>query len=128
MNIAVAVFLFVHGFAHIVGFLVYWKIMKDKDVEYKTTIFPGDFNVGEVGIRFIGLVYLLVAIAFGYLGYDLLTDAIVFQEYIWPITIVSVVLTVTGWPDTRIGLLANAVLVIFLLLNSQFGWLTYALS
>ncbi len=38
MNIALAVFLFIHGFAHIVGFLVYWKLMKDKEVTYKTTI------------------------------------------------------------------------------------------
>jgi hypothetical protein len=69
-----------------------------------------------------------VAIAFGYLGYDLLTDAIVFEEYIWPITLVSTVLTITGWPDTRIGLFANAALIIFLLLNSQFNWLSYALA
>jgi hypothetical protein len=128
MNTAVAIFLFIHGFAHVVGFLVYWRILKDKDVEYKTTIFPGDINVGDVGIRFIGLIYLLIAIALGYLGYDLLTDAIVFQEYIWPITVMSTVLTVFGWPDTKFGLLANGILIAFLWLNSQFGWLTYALA
>jgi hypothetical protein len=128
MNIAVAIFMFIHGFAHIVGFLVYFKILKDKDIEYKTTIFPGNINIGEVGIRFLGLVYLLIAFALGYLGYDLLTDAIVFPEYIWPITIVSTLVTLTGWPDTKFGVIANAVLIIFLILNSQFNWLTYALA
>jgi hypothetical protein len=123
MKIALAVFLFIHGLAHIVGFLVYWKIMKDKDVEYKTTIFPGNMNVGDGGIRFVGFVYLLVAIAFGFLGYNLLSNGVYFWEYIWTVTIVSTVLTITGWPDTKIGVLANVILIFFLALNEYMAWL-----
>jgi hypothetical protein len=123
MKIALAIYLFIHGFAHIVGFLVYWKLMKDKEVEYKTTIFPGNIDIGTVGIRFLGLIYLLTAIAFGYLGYDLLTDFAAFQEYIMTVTIVSLVITITGWPDTKFGILANVLLLGFVLLNEQFGWM-----
>ena len=123
MKIAVALFLFIHGFAHIVGFVVYWRIMKVKDVEYKTTIFPGSMNVGDGGIKFIGFVYLISALAFGFMGYDLLTNGVYFWEYIWTVTMVSTVLCITGWPDTKLGILTNVILIVFLAANEYFTWL-----
>lgn len=123
MNIVLAIFLFIHGFAHIVGFLVYWKIMKNKDVEYKTTIFPGEFNIGGAGIRVVGLFYLVTALAFGYLGFELLAGINIFWEYIWRVTIVSLVLCIIGWPDTKFGVVANVILILFLLVNDHFHWI-----
>ena len=123
MKTALAIFLFIHGFAHIVGFLVYWRILKNKDVKYKTTIFPGDVNIGGVGIRLVGLLYLATAIAFGYLGYELLTGFVFFWDYIWRLTIISLVLSIICWPDTMFGVIANAILILFLISNDYFYWI-----
>jgi len=123
MKITLAIFLFIHGIAHIVGFMVYWKIIKSKDMEYSTVIFPGQISVGDTGIRFIGFVYLITAFALGFMGYDLLKDGLYFREYIWTVTMVSAAVTLTGWPDTKFGVLANVVLIIFLALSEQFNWL-----
>ncbi|RLD49074.1 MAG: hypothetical protein DRI88_01425 [Bacteroidetes bacterium] len=123
MNIALAVFLFIHGFAHIVGFLVYWKLMKDKEVTYKTTIYPGNINIGDSGVRLLGIVYLAVALSFGLLGYDLISQPFVLSKYIWAVVVVSLVLCITGWPDTKFGVVANLILIVFLILNTYVHWI-----
>ncbi|HDO28230.1 MAG TPA: hypothetical protein ENH02_08955 [Bacteroidetes bacterium] len=123
MKTALAIFLFIHGFAHLVGFLVYWRLLKDKSIQHKTTLYPGNLEMGEDGIRLVGFFYLLTAFAFGYIGYDLLTGVVIWSIYIWYITGVSIILCITGLPDTRYGLVANGLLIIFLLLNNNYYWI-----
>jgi hypothetical protein len=38
MQIVLAVFLFAHGFVHLVGFVVPWRIANLKEMPYKTTV------------------------------------------------------------------------------------------
>lgn len=38
MRFVLAMFLFVHGFAHTVGFVVPWRIAKFDEAPYKTTV------------------------------------------------------------------------------------------
>ncbi len=125
MNTGLAIFLFIHGLAHIVGFMVYFRIITSKDMQYSTSIFPGNMNVGDAGMRFIGFVYLMTAFALGFMGYDLLSgNGTYFREYIWTVTMVSTAVTLTGWPDTKYGVLANVLLILFLALEEQFHWLS----
>lgn len=124
MKTTLAIFLFIHGFAHIVAFLVHWKIVKDRNVDFKTTIFPGDVNIGGVGIRLVGVIYLGVALAFGYLGYELLTEFHFFWQNIWRAVILSLVLCIIGWPDTKFGIIANVILILFLLVNDIYNFIS----
>ncbi len=123
MHIALAVFLFIHGLAHIVGFLVYWKIMKDKEVVYKTTIYPDNINIGDSGVRLLGVIYLAVALSFGIIGYDLIAQPFLWGKYIWAVIVVSLVLCITGWPDTKFGMVANLILIVFLIFNTYIHWI-----
>ncbi len=123
MKIALAIFLFLHGFAHLVGFMVYWRLLKDKNIPYKTTLYPGNLEMGEDGIRLVGFFYLLTALGFGYIGYDLLAGALLWSRYIWYVAGFSILLCTTGLPDTRYGILANVILIIFLIMNYQYSWI-----
>ena len=123
MKIALAIFLFLHGLAHLVGFLVYWRLLKDKNIPYKTTLYPGNLEMGEDGIRLVGFFYLLTAAGFILVGYDLLAGALLWSRYIWYVTGFSILLCTTGLPDTRYGIFANVLLIIFLILNYQYVWI-----
>jgi hypothetical protein len=52
--------LVVHGIAHLVGFVVPWRLLVSADMPYKTTILAGRLDVGANGIRLVGVLWLLV--------------------------------------------------------------------
>ncbi|HJX66672.1 MAG TPA: ABC transporter permease [Polyangia bacterium] len=122
MRIAIGIYLLVHGFCHFVGFVVPWKIVTMKDEPYKTTLVVGSVDVGDVGIRIVGLLWLIAGVAF-------LAAALgVFASWSWWRTatlwfaIASLVLCVLGLPGAKIGILANALILAYLL-GARFGWL-----
>lgn len=80
-------------------------------------------DVGNTGIKIVGLIWLLVAMAYAYVGIILLKQYISWYFYAWIVTIVSLVLCVSGYPDTKYGILANVILIVFLVLNGFFHWL-----
>jgi hypothetical protein len=59
---ASAVFLAAHGIAHTLAFGVAWKLTDSEDIPYATTIF-GDLDVGDVGTRVVGVLWLVGAAA-----------------------------------------------------------------
>ena len=69
MKIFLAIFLFVHGFAHLVGFMIPWKIAKLEEMPYSTSIFFNKINLGHVGIRIVGILWLVAALAYFYSFY-----------------------------------------------------------
>lgn len=124
MRILLALVLFGHGIAHLPGFLVFWKLATFKDLPYKTTILAGRVSVGEGGIRIVGVLWLITALAFvaSSIGTGLRLPW-------WPtVTLAtsafSLLLCITGWPDARIGVFVNLILIAFLLVNRQTGWLS----
>ena len=107
MNIILPIILLVHGFAHLVGFMVSWKIGNLKDPPYRTTLFNGKINIGDRGIRIFGVVWLVVGVLF-------FIDAtmVVFQLNGWKlflivISILSLLICVLGLPDSKIGIIVN---------------------
>lgn len=61
---AAAAFLVAHGLAHALGFLTAWKLGEFDDVPYSTLILNGTLDVGDLGIRVVGVLWLAAAIAF----------------------------------------------------------------
>ena len=57
-------FLVAHGVAHLVGVVSSWKLATLAELPYKTTILAGRIDVGDGGIRVIGGLWLLTALAF----------------------------------------------------------------
>ena len=62
MRVALAALLIVHGVAHLVGFVVPWKLVSTVEMPYRTTILGGMADVGDVGARTLGVIWLMAAI------------------------------------------------------------------
>lgn len=117
MRVLLAATLLMHGVAHVVGFVVPWRIVTSPEVPYRTTLFG--VQVGSVGVRAVGVVWLFTAMLFVALA------ASVLRQQAWPfagaLALVggSVALCVLGLPESRPGLLANAAILALLVV----GWL-----
>lgn len=105
-----AALLIVHGVAHLVGFVVPWRLVASPDVPYRTTILAGTIDVGDAGVRALGIVWLMAALSFVLLGCALFAG---FNVRAWVLVLLgsSLVLCVLGWPDARIGFIVNVVLL-----------------
>jgi hypothetical protein len=126
MHIILGLFLIAHGVAHLVGFLTYWKITSFDEMPYKTTLLSGALDVGDVGIRIVGILWLLTGLAFAVLGVGIITLQPGWFPLIIYIAILSLVMCILGWPDARYGVLVNLIILAFLFLNNNFGWLPLA--
>ncbi len=123
MHIAVGIYMFVHGFAHIVGFLVSWKLVNDKDTPYKTTILGGKLDLGDTGIRIMGILWLLTGIAFFLVTYGVIVQTGWWKTSTLFITCFSLFISLIALPDTKYGVMANILLLLFLWFAPALGWL-----
>lgn len=114
MRFALAALLIAHGVAHLVGFVVPWKLLSSAEVPYRTTILGGVTDVGDAGARALGVVWLVAALAFVLLAGAVLAG---WNVRVWTFATLSlsIVLCVAGWPEARIGLVVNVVLLTVLL-------------
>ena len=108
--------LLVHGVAHLVGFVVPWRIVTSSEVPYRTTLLGAD--IGHAGVRALGLAWLFVSVFFVGMGANVLRHGAWHYDAILALVGVSVVLCLLGLPESRPGLLANASIGALLLL----GW------
>ncbi len=114
MRYLLAVLMTVHGMAHLVGFVVPWKLVNLREAPYRTTILAGKVDVGDAGIRVMGLTWLLAAVAFVVVAVGLILD------FSWSLPAAaltlgaSMALSIVGWPESRLGILINVVLLAIL--------------
>ena len=123
LHIFVAIGLVLHGLIHLIGFVVNWELVTLKDMPYKTTVLAGKISVGDNGIRILGVLWLLAAIGYVVAGVGLLLLAPWwFGITLW-VTVLSLVLCILGWPDAQFGVYIDLVILVYLLVGGQFGWL-----
>ncbi len=114
MRFVLAALLIAHGVAHLVGFVVPWRLVSTAEVPYRTTILGGVTDLGDAGARALGVVWLVAALAFVLLAGAVLAGWNV-RLWVFAMLALSSVLCVVGWPEARIGLIVNAVLLAALL-------------
>jgi len=114
MRVALAALLIVHGVAHLAGFVVPWKLVSTPEMLYKTTVFGGMLDAGDVGARTLGIVWLTVAVGFVLIGGAVLTG-LGARAWLFAMVMLSIGLCGAGWPEARIGLVVNAALLVALL-------------
>ena len=114
MRFALAALLIAHGVAHLVGFVVPWRLVSTAEVPYRTTIFGGATDLGDAGARALGVVWLVAALAFVVLAGAVLAGSNV-RLWTFAMLVSSIVLCVVGWPEARLGLVVNVVLLTELL-------------
>jgi hypothetical protein len=117
-----ALALAVHGIAHVVGFAVAWHLTSSPEVPYHTTVLNGRLDAGAGGMRVIGLLWLVAAVAF------LVSAVLLIVRHPFALAVVSVVavaslaLCAIEWPFSRIGVYADVVLILILPLIGAVAW------
>jgi hypothetical protein len=122
MRIAMGIYLLVHGLCHVVGFVVPWKIVTMKEEPYRTTLMAGTIEVGDLGIRMVGLLWLLACVAFMVSGIGAIASWAWWRSALVPLALASSVLCVLGLPGAKIGILANGLLLAYVA-GSSLRWL-----
>jgi hypothetical protein len=113
MRFVLAYLLIAHGVAHAVGFVVPWELVSTPEMPYKTTVFGGMLDAGDVGARALGVVWLMAAVGFVLMGGAVLTG-LGARAWLFAIVMLSIGLCAAGWPEARIGLVVNAALLVAL--------------
>ena len=122
MRVVLALLFVFHGIAHLPGFLVPWKIVHSADVPYTTTVLGGAVDLGPVGMRALSAFWVLATLGFVMTGIATFRDDPGWVTLALGVTTFSLILTLLGWPLSRIGAVLNLVLLAFLLLGARLGW------
>lgn len=114
MRFIVGFLLAAHGIAHFPGFVSAWKLATLAELPYKTTVLAGRVDVGDTGVRLLGVFWLLAALA------CLAAGAAVALQTAWALrlaafaVVASLLMCVVGWPEARIGVAVNIALLVLL--------------
>ena len=111
MRHALAALLAVHGIAHLPGFAVSWRLMTSAAIPYKTTAFGGAIEIGDTGARLLGAGWLLMAVMLLALAIATWANASWWRPAVMIAVTISAILSAAGWPEARLGLLANVAVV-----------------
>ena len=122
MRIALSVLLLLHGIAHLPGFLASWRLMKIENVPYGTSIVGGAVDVGDAGIRVVGVLWLVVALSCVVAGIAGLRGTPGWPTLALSAVTFSFLLCIIGWPAARIGLAVDVVLLAVLSFGVWHGW------
>jgi hypothetical protein len=121
MRVLLAALMAAHGLAHLVGFVGPWRLMDSAGVSVQRSILGGTVELGEGGIKALGLVWLALALAFlGAAGAAALDRSGWTTVAAW-VTGASLVMCVVGWPAARIGVFVNLALLGALLAGARIG-------
>ena len=118
-----AAFLAAHGVAHLVGFLGSWGWLASAQVSQRTSILLGRVDLGPVGIRVFGVVWLLLAVGFLIGGWGVAVSQVGVGRWLVAVASVSLVACVLAWPDARIGVAVNAIVLTVVTFGAGGGWL-----
>ena len=109
MRIAIAIFLALHGFAHVAGFAGSFGLAES--MPYRTTVLGGIVDLGDAGIRVVGILWLVAAAAFLVASGSAMSN----QDWWVRATLVaaafSLVMSIVGLPEAKIGVALNALII-----------------
>lgn len=111
MRFLLAILMAVHGVAHGVGFVVTWRLTEFQDMPHDTTLLSGTIDVGEMGIRVVGVLWLIAGLAFLAAGVAALLNVSWWPTLTVAAAICSLPLSIAGWPESRIGVVVNGLLL-----------------
>jgi len=99
------------------------EIIKSNDIPYSTKLFFGKLDAGNAGIRIIGLIWLIIAFAYVFAGYGILTSKDWWITATIIITAFSFIFCMVSLPITKMGVVANVIILVFIILNQRFKWI-----
>jgi hypothetical protein len=123
MRHVIAVLMLAHAVAHLPGFLVSWQLRAFPEMPFRTTVLGGLLDVGGTGIKFVGVGWFALSLGFAVIAIGALSRAPWWPQAAYIAIGLSTLLCIAGWPDARLGLVANAVLFILIVVSGRVGWL-----
>jgi hypothetical protein len=96
------------------------------DLPYKTTILAGLVDLGDAGIRVVGMLWLITGLAFVVGAWAVYSDLPWWQLVVTFAFGASLVLCAVGLPDSRLGFLVNGVVVVLAVMAIRWGSLVRA--
>jgi hypothetical protein len=122
MRTAIAMLMALHGIAHLPGFLNSWELVTMEEIPYHTTVLSGRVDLGDAGIRALGVLWLALAAAFVASAAGALAHGAWWLPWAMGAALVSLLLSAAEWPEARIGVAVNAGLIAALLVGAKLGW------
>jgi hypothetical protein len=96
--------------------------IRSTEVPYRTTVLAGALDVGPVGVRVLGVIWLAVSIAFVSVAVGLLEHTSWWYQEALVLVGVSLTLCVLHLPESRPGLIASALVLALLIAGGVWGW------
>ena len=121
MRIALVIVLVGHAVAHVVGFVGPWRLISSAELPYKTTLLAGRIDVGDGGIRIVGLLWLAMGCAFIAASAALALRKPEAFAFMAVVAGGSLSLCLVGWPEARIGLFVNVALLVLFAANLRWS-------
>lgn len=115
-----AFFVFTHGLVHLIGVVVYWQLAEVEEFPpYKTTLFNGRWEIGDIGMRIYGLLWLIAT-----LGFVVAAVGMVIQQDWWiPMlfgtSIFSLVVNALDWEWAKYGVILD-ILILAVMVVTQY--------
>lgn len=110
-RIVLAAAIAAHGLIHLIGFVVPWQLAAVAGFPYRTTVLDGTADLGEVGVRLVGMLWLAGAIGF------VVAAVGIVRRTTWalPLTAIlaigSLMVCLVGLPETAMGIAVNALIL-----------------
>jgi hypothetical protein len=119
MYIAIAIFLALHGFAHLVGFVGSWGLTTN--ITPQVALLDGRIAMGTAGIRIVGVFWLIGAAVFAIAAFGVLRHAAWWPTLTLYAAVGSLLLSILGLPEAKLGIPVNIVIIAGLLLGQLSG-------
>jgi hypothetical protein len=117
MRIAAAVFLLIHGGAHLVGFLGAWDLASVHSTQ--ATVLDRFVHLGSTGTRLFGVLWLLLALSYAVLAVLVVARAPSCIPLGLAVSSVSLAACLITWPAAKFGIPVNLVVIASLLLAAR---------
>jgi hypothetical protein len=110
MRFAIAALMALHGIAHVVGFAGAWQIAPE-GFPYRTTVLKGHVDLGNVGIRVVGVLWLVLAVGFVTVAVGAVGGVAWWTAAALGVATVSLLLSILEFPEARLGVVINLLII-----------------
>ena len=121
MHLALAVLFALHGIAHWIGLIIDWRLTAFEGMPSDTTLLDGRIDAGELGIRVMGVLWMLTGIAFLVIAAATMVQLSWWRQAALGVTLFSLAMSLLHWPDARFGVYLNLGILAVLALAAVFG-------
>ena len=111
----IAIFLLLHGLAHLVGFVGPWGL--SNSVQPQSSLLAGRISIGMIAMRTLGIFWLGGALAFTVAAVGVLRHAPWWPAFTFGAAIGSLLLCILSIPESKVGIPINVAIIVTMLLS-----------